>query len=210
MCFTDHGIDQLSLFQPESEETIQTLYCIKPTQQAQQAFFAKPIEPLPGSLNLSPTYAELSPDEIEADHFQPRHDFSQSKLAKLVKSIGMVGLIQPIAVAKTGGKYKLVAGERRLRAITVGRNLFPQNPHFQKVRCLIFRELPLDVKAIMQMDENVNRVDLTDFEEARGIMQIGMVKAREQGNSMMPDWEAAASLTNVQLTKRQEKLIGLR
>jgi ParB family transcriptional regulator, chromosome partitioning protein len=56
-------------------------------------------------------------DEIEVNPKQPRQDFDEAALKELAASIRTHDIIQPLTVARTaGGKYRLIAGERRLRA----------------------------------------------------------------------------------------------
>lgn len=55
--------------------------------------------------------------EIEVNPKQPRQDFDEGALKELATSIKTHDIIQPLTVYKTaGGKYRLIAGERRLRA----------------------------------------------------------------------------------------------
>jgi ParB family transcriptional regulator, chromosome partitioning protein len=56
-------------------------------------------------------------DEIELNPKQPRRDFNEQSLKDLSASIQLHDIIQPITVSKLpSGKYRLVSGERRLRA----------------------------------------------------------------------------------------------
>jgi ParB family chromosome partitioning protein len=56
-------------------------------------------------------------DEIEANPKQPRRDFDEQSLRELAESIKIHDIIQPVTVSKlTNGKYRLISGERRLRA----------------------------------------------------------------------------------------------
>lgn len=56
-------------------------------------------------------------DQIEVNPKQPRHDFDETDLSELAASIKMHNIIQPLTVTKlANGKYRLIAGERRLRA----------------------------------------------------------------------------------------------
>ncbi len=74
--------------------------------------------------NLKPELAEqasvsmrISLDQIEVNPKQPRHDFDADALNELAASIKMHDIIQPLTVSKLpGGKYRLIAGERRFRA----------------------------------------------------------------------------------------------
>lgn len=56
-------------------------------------------------------------DQIEVNPKQPRHDFDNEALSELAASIKMHDIIQPLTVSKLlNGKYRLISGERRLRA----------------------------------------------------------------------------------------------
>ena len=55
--------------------------------------------------------------DIEANPKQPRRDFDEQSLQELAASVKRHDIIQPITVSKlSAGKYRLVSGERRLRA----------------------------------------------------------------------------------------------
>jgi ParB family transcriptional regulator, chromosome partitioning protein len=56
-------------------------------------------------------------EQIEVNPKQPRQDFDEASLQELATSIKTHGIIQPLTVAKiAGGRYRLIAGERRIRA----------------------------------------------------------------------------------------------
>lgn len=56
-------------------------------------------------------------DEIEHNPKQPRRDFDEQSLQELANSIKLHDIIQPVTVTKlSSGKYRLISGERRLRA----------------------------------------------------------------------------------------------
>ena len=56
-------------------------------------------------------------EQIEANPNQPRKDFDEESLSELASSIKIHNIIQPLTVSPlSNGKYKLIAGERRLRA----------------------------------------------------------------------------------------------
>jgi ParB family transcriptional regulator, chromosome partitioning protein len=56
-------------------------------------------------------------ENIETNPKQPRRDFDETALKELAQSITLHDVIQPVTVSKLhGNKYRLVAGERRLRA----------------------------------------------------------------------------------------------
>jgi ParB family transcriptional regulator, chromosome partitioning protein len=59
-------------------------------------------------------------DHIETNPKQPRRDFDEQALQELAQSIKLHDIIQPITVSKLhGNKYRLIAGERRLRAAKI-------------------------------------------------------------------------------------------
>ena len=62
----------------------------------------------------------ISIDEIEANPKQPRRDFDEQALQELAASVKRHDIIQPITVSKLpSGKYRLISGERRLRAAKI-------------------------------------------------------------------------------------------
>jgi ParB family transcriptional regulator, chromosome partitioning protein len=76
---------------------------------------------------LKPTVAEavtsilrIPVDQIDTNPKQPRHDFDEQALKELAASIKTYDIIQPITVSKLpSGRYRLIAGERRLRAAKI-------------------------------------------------------------------------------------------
>ena len=61
---------------------------------------------------------KIAVEKIQPNPFQPRTEFEPNSLDELKKSILQNGLIQPITVRRAPeGKYELISGERRLRAI---------------------------------------------------------------------------------------------
>ena len=62
------------------------------------------------------TILEIALQDIAANPFQPRKNFSDESLHELSESIKNDGLLQPIIVKEDIDGYVLIAGERRLRA----------------------------------------------------------------------------------------------
>src|SRR5215216_4079855 len=59
-------------------------------------------------------------ENIEANPKQPRRDFDDQSLQELAHSITLHDIIQPVTVSKLhGNKYRLISGERRLRAARI-------------------------------------------------------------------------------------------
>lgn len=127
----------------------------------------------------------IKPCDIEPDANQPRKFFDEYEMSLLTDSIKQNGIIQPLSVRPNGeGKYILIAGERRLRAAI--------NLGLKKVPCIIHRTDELTA-AYYSIIENLQRSDLTVFEEAEGINRL----IREYG---MPYAEVAAQLGIAQST----------
>lgn len=59
-------------------------------------------------------------ENIETNPKQPRKDFDEQALQELAHSIKLHDIIQPVTVSKLhGNKYRLISGERRLRAAKI-------------------------------------------------------------------------------------------
>src|SRR3982750_969792 len=59
-------------------------------------------------------------ENIETNPKQPRRDFDEQGLQELAHSIQLHDIIQPVTVSKLhGNKYRLISGERRLRAAKI-------------------------------------------------------------------------------------------
>lgn len=96
-------------------------------------------------------------DEIVSSPYQPRTIFDEAKIEELCQTIRTHGVIQPIVVRLRGGKYEIIAGERRWRAV---RKLgLPTVP-------AIVREFNDSQTASIALIENLQREGLTAIEEA--------------------------------------------
>ena len=101
---------------------------------------------------------ELKILDIERSPYQPRRDFREEELRELAESLKNNGLVQPPTVRKIpGGKYELIAGERRLRAA--------QLAGWSKIRVTLV-EADDQTAAVMTTTENLQREDLNPIEEA--------------------------------------------
>jgi ParB family transcriptional regulator, chromosome partitioning protein len=60
---------------------------------------------------------QIPVDAIDANPWQPRSHFDEEALNELASSIRQLGIVQPLTVREIpGGRFQLIAGERRLRA----------------------------------------------------------------------------------------------
>jgi ParB family chromosome partitioning protein len=108
-------------------------------------------------LNDLDRIVKVDPNEIAINPWQPRQHFSESGLNDLVESIREHGIIQPLIVTKTNGKYELIAGERRLRSAKVlGLKEVP----------VIVREASEQKKLEFAIIENLQRENLNPLETA--------------------------------------------
>lgn len=106
---------------------------------------------------------DLPVAEIRPNPRQPRRDFPPGELAELALSISQVGVLQPLTVRRTPGGWELIAGERRLRAAQLAGLL--------RVPCLPV-EADSDASALLALVENLQRQDLTVWEEAAALRQL--------------------------------------
>ena len=106
----------------------------------------------------------LSLEQIQLPTLQPRHYFDEQALNELVTSIKQHGILQPLLVRPLkGGKYELVAGERRYRAAqTAGLTEVP----------VVVRDLNENEALQLALIENLQREDLNPVEETEGILQL--------------------------------------
>lgn len=97
-------------------------------------------------------------DQIDPNPDQPRQVMGD--LSELMASIAEKGIIEPLIVRQRGGRYQIVAGERRYQAsVQVG-----------------IRELPVVIRDVddneimeVALVENIQRKDLSPFEEAEAL-----------------------------------------
>lgn len=100
---------------------------------------------------------------IQPNPFQPRRVFSPEELAELEQSIKASGLLQPLTVRRKGDGFELIAGERRLRAVT--------NLGWHDVPAIV-RDLDDQTMLVLALVENLQRADLNAVEEARGYKRL--------------------------------------
>jgi ParB family chromosome partitioning protein len=100
-------------------------------------------------------------DQVDPNPDQPRQVMGD--LSELMASIAEKGIIEPLIVRQRGGRYQIVAGERRYQAaVQVG-----------------LRELPVVIRDVddneiieVALVENIQRKDLGPFEEAEALQSL--------------------------------------
>ncbi|TMK62374.1 MAG: ParB/RepB/Spo0J family partition protein, partial [Actinobacteria bacterium] len=119
---------------------------------------------------------------IRPNPSQPRRHFDEPSLLALADSIRARGVLQPVVARPlAGGRYELVAGERRLRAAELA--------ELQSIPAIV-RETDDAERLELALIENMARADLNPVEEARAcatlVDDLGMSKeevARRVGRS---------------------------
>lgn len=112
----------------------------------------------------APALLEVAVGSISPNPHQPRVHFDEESLAELAASIREIGVLQPILVRPLdGGRFELVAGERRWRAAQrAGLDLIP----------VIVRSTDELGSVERALVENLHRQDLTPLEEAAAYQQL--------------------------------------
>lgn len=106
----------------------------------------------------------LPVESLVPGKYQPRTRMDAEALAELADSIKSQGLMQPIlARAIPGGRYEIIAGERRWRA--------SQLAGLAAVSVLV-RDVPDEAALKMALIENIQRENLNPLEEAQGIHRL--------------------------------------
>lgn len=108
-------------------------------------------------------YVEIPVDSLSPNRLQPRSDFDDERMDELTRSIGEVGVLQPVLVRQTTDGYELVAGERRWRsARRVGLTTIPA----------IVRTTDDRTALEHAVVENLHRDDLNPLEEAQAYHRL--------------------------------------
>lgn len=104
---------------------------------------------------------QIETDKIIPNPYQPRRDFDD--MEGLAQSILQNGILQPLTVRRENGEIELVSGERRLRAAKM--------LGMETVPCIIV-EMSGRNSAVMALIENIQRQDLSVFDEAEAIAKL--------------------------------------
>jgi ParB family transcriptional regulator, chromosome partitioning protein len=107
---------------------------------------------------------EISLDLIDRNPFQTRTTVNQEQLAELAASIAANGVVQPVLVRPlAGGRFQLIAGERRWRASQIaGKSTVPA----------ILRQVSDEQAMEITIVENLQRTDLNPMEQARAFERL--------------------------------------
>jgi ParB family chromosome partitioning protein len=126
------------------------------------------LEALLGSVSRDQAQAtgslrEVAVGSIQPNPFQPRSEINEAELVELTSSIESSGLLQPIVVRSRNGKFELIAGERRWRAV--------QRLGWPKIPAVV-KEVDDQTLLTLALIENLQRHDLTAIDEAAGYQRL--------------------------------------
>ncbi|MCR5206877.1 MAG: ParB/RepB/Spo0J family partition protein [Eubacterium sp.] len=108
---------------------------------------------------------EINTEKLLPNPYQPRRRFDSSEMLSLADSIKENGILQALLIRRINKSdyFEVVAGERRLRAAILA--------GIPKVPCIEL-DCAYEESAVYSILENIQRSDLTFFEEAAAIGQL--------------------------------------
>ena len=110
----------------------------------------------------SPVGRMVPIEQLDPNPNQPRQ--SMGDLSELMASIAEKGIIEPLIVRQQGDRFQIIAGERRYQAASqVGVHEVP----------VVIRDVDEGELIEIALIENIQRKDLTPFEEAEAIQSLG-------------------------------------
>ncbi|MDX2031986.1 MAG: ParB/RepB/Spo0J family partition protein [Blastocatellia bacterium] len=102
-------------------------------------------------------------ERLEPNPLQPRTEIGE--LEELISSIQEKGVLEPLLVrpSQVGGRFMIISGERRFRAA--------REAGLREVPCI---EMDVDDRTVAEIAliENLQRKDLTPYEEAEGLLAL--------------------------------------
>jgi len=106
---------------------------------------------------------EISVDLIDPNPYQTRRRINEEALRELAESIKVSGVVQPVVLRRAGGRFQLVAGERRwLASKLANRATVPA----------VVREISNEQAMEITIIENLQREDLNPMEQARAFERL--------------------------------------
>jgi ParB family chromosome partitioning protein len=114
-------------------------------------------------------------DKLEPNPHQPRRQFGD--LSDLVASIKEKGVLEPILVRAHGDRFQIIAGERRYQASVIA--------GLSQIPCV---EIDVDNRGSLEISliENLQRKDLTAFEEAEALQTIELNLSTHPPRPVLP------------------------
>ncbi len=106
---------------------------------------------------------EIDIDLIDPNPEQPRTRFAEANLEELTQSIRANGVVQPIVLRSIGGRYQIVAGERRWRA--------SQRAGLRRIPAVV-KKVSDEKLLELALVENIQRQELNPIEEAKAYRKL--------------------------------------
>jgi ParB family chromosome partitioning protein len=107
---------------------------------------------------------KVAVEKLFPGKYQPRQHFDDAALQQLADSIAVHGVLQPLLVRPlSGGKFEIIAGERRWRAA--------QKAQVHEIPVMV-QELTDKQALEIALIENLQREDLSAIEEAEGYQRL--------------------------------------
>jgi ParB family transcriptional regulator, chromosome partitioning protein len=101
-------------------------------------------------------------ESVDPNPDQPRQ--AMGDLSELISSVAEKGIIEPLIVRQKGARYQIVAGERRYHAaVQSGMTELP----------VVVRDVDDSEMLELALVENIQRKDLTPFEESEALVSLG-------------------------------------
>src|SRR5450755_2348872 len=145
---------------------------------------------------------QLALESIDRNPYQTRTQVDEVSLRELADSITATGVLQPITVrAITGGRYQIIAGERRWMASQqAGKSTVPA----------IVRQVSNEQAMEMTIIENLQREDLNPIEQARAFDRLGREFGLTQEQMAQRTGKERSSVANfLRLLRLPEPVQGL-
>ncbi|SDN68565.1 ParB/RepB/Spo0J family partition protein [Acetanaerobacterium elongatum] len=146
---------------------------------------------------------EINTENILPNPAQPRKIMDSDELQSLAESIRYNGVLQPLTVRRMkDGLYELIAGERRLRAAKM--------IQLDVVPCIVV-DTTGQQSALLSVLENLQRKDLTFFEEAMAYSALIRDWGITQEQAAVKLGKAQSTIANklrlLRLTEAEQRLI---
>jgi len=116
------------------------------------------------NIKLDYKHRLIDVNKIDPSPFQVRKFFEVDALKELAASIQREGLIEPIVVRRKGGRYEIIAGERRFRAVR-------DFTEMKTIPAQIVKATDLEARR-MSAAENLQREDLSAIETIEGTVEM--------------------------------------
>ena len=145
---------------------------------------------------------QLAVELIDRNPYQTRSHMDESTLQELADSITATGVLQPITVrAVPGGRYQLIAGERRwIASQRAGKATVPA----------VVRQVSNEQAMEMTIIENLQREDLNPMEQARAFERLGREFGLTQEQISQRTGKERSSVANfLRLTRLPEAVQSL-